>query len=92
MNNRKTMKPEENRDPHSIVFGFDRKTDERSLALFLECFSDRKLLEVLLPRLQDKDISTTVDYLTKILRTYLSEEEYHALFLAEKKEAVNKEG
>jgi hypothetical protein len=69
--------------PHDIVFGFDRKTDEESLQLFLHYFADKKLLEVLLPRLQDKDILATVDFLTTIMKKHLSEKEYHSLFLAE---------
>ena len=67
---------------HSIVFGFDRATDEQSLQLFLQRFTDKKVLGVL-PRLQDDDIFTTVDFLTGIMHKHLSEKEYHALFLAE---------
>jgi hypothetical protein len=68
---------------HSIVFGFDRVTDERSLELFLQRFADNKVLTVLLPRLQDKEILATVDFLTAMLHKHLSEEEYHTVFLAE---------
>lgn len=69
--------------PHAIVFGFDRETDEQSLQLFLERFADKKVLGVLLPRLQDDDILGTVDFLTGIMQKHLSEKEYHRLFLAE---------
>lgn len=68
---------------HSIVFGFDRNTDEQSLMLFLQRFTDKKILRVLLPRLEDEDILATVDFLTAIMQKYLSEKEYHSLFLAE---------
>ena len=67
----------------SIVFGFDRKTDEESLQRFLQRFTDKKVMDVLLPRLQEKDILATVDFLTTIMRKHLSEGEYHSLFLAE---------
>ena len=70
-------------EAYSIVFGFDRKTDERSLRLFLQRFTDKYLLDALLPRLQDDDIAATVDFLTGIMRKHLSEKEYHSLFLAE---------
>ncbi len=40
-------------------------------------------METLLPRLQDEDILSTVDFLTGIMRKHLSEKEYHSLFLAE---------
>lgn len=67
----------------AIAFGFDRGMDERSLQLFLQRFADAKVTAVLLPRMQDKDITATVDFLTAILRKYLSEDEYHRFFLAE---------
>ena len=70
-------------DAYSIVFGFDRATDERSLELFLERFADKKLLKTMLPRLQDKDILDTVNFLTDMMHKHLSEKEYHSLFLAE---------
>ena len=68
---------------HAIVFGFDRATDEQSLQLFVQRFADKRVQEVLISRLHDKDILATVDFLTAIMQKYLSEEEYHTLFLAE---------
>ena len=80
---KKISPPREITQPHGIVFGFDRKTDEQSLAAFVLRFADKELLKVLLPRLQDEDILATVDFLTTIMRKYLSEKEYHSLFLAD---------
>jgi len=77
------MGKKQNTQAHAIAFGFDRATDERSFGLFLERFVDKKLLETLLPRLQDEDILATVDFLTGIMHKHLSEKEYHRLFLAE---------
>jgi hypothetical protein len=68
---------------HTIVFGFDRATDEKSLRLFLQCFTDKTLLDALLPRLHDDEIHATVDFLTGIMHKHLSEKEYHGLFLAD---------
>jgi len=82
MGNRKTGS-KENMQAHSIVFGFDRATDEQSLRLFLQCFTNKDLLQALLPRLEEDDIFATVDFLTGIMRKHLSEKEYHSLFLAE---------
>ena len=67
----------------SISFGFDRPTDERSLALFLSCFADQQLLDTLLPRLADQEILQVVDFITGLMQKHLSEEEYHKLFLSE---------
>jgi hypothetical protein len=77
------MGKKQNTDVHTIAFGFDRASDERSFELFLQQFVDKKLMETLLPRLLDEDISATVDFLTGIMRKHLSEKEYHRLFLAE---------
>jgi hypothetical protein len=71
-------------DAYTIVFGFDRASDEHSFELFLQRFVDKKLMETLLPRMLDEDISATVDFLTGIMRKHLTEKEYHTLFLAEK--------
>ena len=72
-----------NSPAQAIVFGFGRATDEESLQLFLQRFADRKLQDVLVSRLQEKDILATVDFLTSIMQKYLSDEEYHTLFLTE---------
>ena len=77
------MAKKESTQAHTIAFGFDRVTDERSFVLFLQRFVDKKLMATLLPRLQDEDILATVDFLTGIMRKHLSEKEYHSLFLAE---------
>jgi len=78
-------KPEKTgrRPAHAVVFGFDRKTDEQSLQLFLQHFTGAKVMDILLPRLQDDDILQTVGFLTKLMRKHLSEKEYHTLFLGE---------
>ena len=81
MDKRKTAQKET--AAHFIVFGFDRATDEKSLRLFLQRFTDSGVLDALLPRLQDDDIQATVDFLTGIMHKHLSEKEYHSLFLAE---------
>ena len=83
MNNRTKTDRKKNTEAHTIVFGFDRATDEQSLMLFLQRFTDKNLMGVLLPRLQDEDISATVDFLTAVMQKHLSEKEYHSLFLAE---------
>ncbi len=83
MKNRREKGQQKHPGPAAIVFGFDRATDEQSLRLFLQRFTDKELLDVLLPRLQNNEISATVDSLTGIMRKHLSEKEYHRLFLAE---------
>lgn len=67
----------------AICFGLDRKTDERSLALFLELFSKKQLLDTLIPLLEDEEIEQTVDLLTTLMHNHLKEREYHELFLGD---------
>ncbi len=66
-----------------IVFGLDRKTDERSLELFLRLFSKQELLDTLIPLLEDEEIEQTVDLLTTLMHNHLKEREYHELFLGD---------
>ncbi len=68
-------------DADQICFGLDRATDERSLQLFLQLFSQETLLQTLIPRMTDQEITLLVDQLTAVLRAHLKEKEYHELFL-----------
>lgn len=70
------------RTTEAISFGFDRQTDEHSLALFLAAFNDPKLLKILLPRLSDAEITATADFLSGLLKSHLTGDEYHRLFLS----------
>jgi hypothetical protein len=82
MTSKKQSNPEDNFSAEAISFGFDRSTDERSLALFLSCFADQKLLDTLVPRLEDNEILQVVDFITGLMHKHLSEKEYHRLFLS----------
>ena len=79
------MSPEKKIDAHKILFGLNREEDERSLADFLQLFSDKRLTSVLIPRMTDEEISQTVEILSAVMRSHLSEKEYHALFLGRPK-------
>lgn len=79
------MSTQENIDAHQILFGLNRAEDERSFGDFLRLFADPRLTTVLIPRLSDEEINSTVEMLSTILRRHLSEKEYHALFLGRPK-------
>lgn len=79
------MSSEVNIDPHQIIFGLNREDDERSFTDFLQLFSQDRLTSVLIPRMTDEEINSTVEMLSSIMRNHLSEKEYHALFLGPKK-------
>ena len=80
MTRKKTFSSSES-DINQICFGLDRSTDEVSLAAFLEAFSNTDLTQTLIPRMANKEIDETVNYLTGLMKKHLSEKEYHRLFL-----------
>ncbi|NLX19932.1 MAG: hypothetical protein GXY53_11745 [Desulfobulbus sp.] len=66
-----------------MFFGLDRATDEKSFITFLRQFSEDKLLSCLVPRMSEEEIHQVVDLLTLVMRSHLSSDEYHRLFLGE---------
>ena len=67
-----------------VGFGFDRETDEKSLMVYLQKFSDDALLAALVPRLSDAEIQEAFDLVSRFIRAHLKDEEYHRLFLKDK--------
>lgn len=68
---------------NDICFGLGRATDERSLALFMKRVTDDALLSILIARMSDGELLATLDFLTGLMKTHLSEKEYHDLFLSQ---------
>lgn len=64
-----------------VGYGLDRPTDEATVAVYLQKLSDDALLTTLLPRLEPGELDQVFDLISTLLRSHLSEEEYHALFL-----------
>jgi hypothetical protein len=71
-------------DPSQICFGLNRRTDEQSLAHFISRFASPAVLEALIPRMTDTEITETLDFLSKIMANHFQESEYHTLFLGRK--------
>jgi TorA maturation chaperone TorD len=71
-------------DPNSICFGFNRQTDEESLQHFIRAFAQPELLEALVPRMTDAEISQLLDDLSTLMGKHFKEKEYHKLFLGRK--------
>jgi len=64
-----------------VGLGLDRETDEATLIVYLQKFSDDELMAVLRERMTDRDINEVFDLISRLLRAHLNEEEYHRLFL-----------
>lgn len=64
-----------------VAFGLDRKTDEATLTWYLQKFSEDGHMTLLRERLSDSDMTALFDLLGGFLKKYLSEQEYHEIFL-----------
>lgn len=64
-----------------VAFGLDRKTDEATLTWYLQKFSDDDHMALLRERMSDENMADLFNHLGKLLKQYLTEEEYHRIFL-----------
>lgn len=64
-----------------VGFGLDRHTDEDTVQVYLQKFSDDHLMKTILKRMSDNDLAEVFEVTSKMLKKYLSEPEYHELFL-----------
>jgi len=64
-----------------VGFGMDRKTDEATLTWYLQKFADDEHMACLRERISDADMEALFSLLGGLLKKYLSEEEYHQVFL-----------
>ncbi len=64
-----------------VGFGLDRETDEKTLIYYFQKLSDDQLMNALIPRLSQEELSQAFEYVSGLLARHLSEPEYHKLFL-----------
>lgn len=64
-----------------MCFGLTEELDRESLACFLQLAGEKQFAETLAQRVSSEEIIQYVDSFTHLLRQYLSEDEYHTLFL-----------
>lgn len=67
-----------------VGFGLDRDSDEKALMYYLQKISDDTLAQTLIGRMTDAERQDLFDMLSRLLKTHLSEEEYHQLFLKDR--------
>jgi len=68
-----------------IGFGLDREGNEKTLTFYLQKFSDDRHMALIQRRMSDGDLEKLFDQLSGLLKKYLSEEEYHGIFLKEER-------
>ena len=64
-----------------VAVGLTREIDEATLTVYLQTFSDDRLMEMIRSRLSDEEIRQGFEWITGLLRKHLSHDEYHRLFL-----------
>ena len=64
-----------------VAFGMDRTTDENTITYCLQKFSDDRVMELMRERLTDAEMEEIFNLITRLLKTHLSEEEYHECYL-----------
>jgi len=66
-----------------VGFGLDRTTNENTLIVYLQKFSDDALIQKLVQRMSDDELEMLFHLLNRMMRKHLSDSEYHQLFLKE---------
>ena len=66
-----------------VGFGYNREVDEYTLTYYLQKFSDDEHMTLIRAKMSDSDMEELFNLLGKLLKKYLTEEEYHGTFLKE---------
>ncbi|MFC1535073.1 cytoplasmic protein [Thermodesulfobacteriota bacterium] len=66
-----------------VGYGLNREVDEYTLTYYLQKFSDDEHVALILSRMSDTDMEGLFNLLGRLLKKYLTEEEYHRQFLKE---------
>jgi hypothetical protein len=64
-------------------FGAGRETDEKTVICYLQKFSDDQLMQRIIKRLSDEELSEIFSLISRLLKHHLTDLEYHRLFLKE---------
>ncbi len=64
-----------------VGYGYDRKTNEKTLAYYMQKFSDDVLIKLVTGRMSDMEMESLFNTISGLLNKHLTEEEYHRLFL-----------
>ena len=64
-----------------VGYGFDRQTDESTVICYLQKFSDDEFIAMMTKRMTDKELLELFDLINRLLKTHLTQAEYHKVFL-----------
>ncbi len=66
-----------------VGYGADRETDENTVVYYLQKFSDDRFMAMMTKRMTDAELLELFELINRLLRSHLTESEYHTLFLKE---------
>ena len=66
-----------------LGYGLDRQSNENTVQLYLQKFSDDHLMKTILKRMTDDDLTKVFEIISKMMKKHLTDAEYHQLFLKE---------
>ena len=69
-----------------VGYGFDRETDENTVRYYLQKFSDDAFMAMMAQRMTDGELGELFDLINRLLKTHLTQAEYHRLFLKDNRE------
>ena len=64
-----------------VGYGFDRETDENTVIYYLQKFSDDRFMAMMTKRMTEGELLDLFDLINRLLKTHLTQIEYHSLFL-----------
>ena len=64
-----------------VAFGLGREEDENTLTYYLQKFSDDEHMALIRGRMSDEDLETLFNLLGRLMKQYLTGDEYHKVFL-----------
>jgi len=64
-----------------VGYGADRETDENTIIYYLQKFSDDQFIKMLTKRMADEELQELFDFINRLLKRHITEDEYHRLFL-----------
>ena len=66
-----------------VGFGLDRKTNEHTVIYYLQKVADDVLAQTLVARMSEEELEEVFSLLNRLMKNYLTDDEYHRLFLKE---------
>ena len=66
-----------------VGYGLDRQSNEDTVQVYLQKFSDDQLMKIILKRMTDDELTELFEFTSRMLKKYLTGPEYHQLFLKE---------